>query len=112
MKEDLCAVWPIVEGLEGVDHLTNKTVKLNTFQKGFMYRTKAEKSQDEGKLQMMVGLDMKSLIHPGDNAHLKIKETKVVEPEKPKEEVKEEPKKAPLQPRKKASYKTKVTKPE
>ena len=74
-----------------------------------MYRTKAEKSQDEGKLQMMVGLDMKSLIHPGDNAHLKIKETKVVEPEEPKEEPKKAP---PPPPRKKASYKTKVTKPE
>lgn len=70
---ELAAVWPLVEGLNGVNHLTSKPCKLYPFQKGFMDLDKAKKIQEEGKLQLMAGLDLQSLKQEGDNAHLKIK---------------------------------------
>ena len=89
---ELAAVWPLVEGLKGVNRFTNDTITLNTYQKGFMELEEAKELDASGDLQMMVGLDMQSLKMPGDNAALK----KVP--------------KAP--PKKKSTYKTKVVEAE
>ena len=89
---ELASVWPLVEGLKGVDRFTGDEITLNTFQKGFMDIEEAKKLDASGDLQMMVGLDMQSLKHRGDNPGIK----KVP--------------KAP--PKKKSTYKTKVVKAE
>ena len=91
---DLAAVWPLVEGLKGINRFTNSTVTLNTFQKGFMEIEEAKKLDAKGDLQMMVGLDMQSLKHPGDNAALK------------------KPALKKQAPKKKSTYETKVVKAE
>jgi len=92
---EIAAVWPIVENLEGVNHLTMKPTKLNTFQKGFMDIEEARKLEKDGKLQMMAGLDVKSLIQEGDNAPLK-----------------KAPAKKKAAAKKKSSYNTKVMTPD
>ena len=68
---ELASVWPLKEGLKGVNHLTGDVVILNPFQKGFMDLEEAKKLQDQGKLQLMAGLDIQSLKQPGDNPMLK-----------------------------------------
>ena len=92
---ELAAVWPLVENLDGVNNLTMKPIKLNTFQKGFMDLDEARKLQDDGKLQLMAGLDMQSLKQEGDNAHLKV-----------------EPSKAKVKPKAKIKYTTKIVTPD
>lgn len=97
---ELAAVWPLVEGLNGVNHLTSKKCKLYPFQKGFMDLDEAKKLQDDGKLQLMAGLDLQSLKQEGDNAHLKV----VLKPK-----AKPVPKRKP---KSKSEYKTKVMTPD
>ena len=93
---ELASVWPLVEGLKGINRFTNEVITLGTYQKGFMDIDEAKKLDASGDLQMMVGLDMQSLKMPGDNAHLK--------------KMQKEEKKAP--PKKKSTYKTKVVQAE
>ena len=102
---ELASVWPLKEGLKGVNHLTGDVVTLNPFQKGFMDLEEAEKLQNKGELQMMVGLDMQSLKQPGDNPLLK----KDIKAEELAKELAEEPAKTTA---KKKTYKTKVVTPQ
>jgi len=68
---ELASVWPLVEGLKGINNLTSKSCKLYPFQKGYMDLEEAKELQADGKLQLMAGLDLQSLIQEGDNAPIK-----------------------------------------
>ena len=105
---ELASVWPLEEGLKGINRFTNDVVILNTYQKGFMYLEDAKKLQDQGKLQLMVGLDMQSLKQPGDNPLLK----KDLKAEALAKELAEGPATKQTAVKKKSTYKTKVVTPQ
>lgn len=105
---ELASVWPLVEGLDGgVNNLTGKSAKLYPFQKGYMDLEDAKELQDDGKLQLMAGLDLQSLKQEGDNAHLK----PVVKPPQKRKPVQKK-QAAKKQDPKNAKYNTKVMTPD